>query len=56
MFLSYRWHSQMRMSATSSKCGTLKFSMEIRRGYPRVAMISLKLRSSRYDMAAGLLL
>ena len=32
IFLSYRWQSQTRMSATSSKCGTLKFSIEMRRG------------------------
>ena len=50
MFLSYSWHSQIRTSATSSKCGVLKFSMEMRRGYPRTVRISLKLRNSRYDI------
>ncbi len=40
--LTYRFTSQMRTSATRGKFGDLKFSMEMRRGYPRARIISVK--------------
>ena len=34
--------SQVRISATSGKLGVLKFSIEMRRGYPNALIISVK--------------
>ena len=34
--------SQVRISATREKLGVLKFSMEMRRGYPNALIISVK--------------
>jgi hypothetical protein len=46
----YRFTIQSRTSATSTKLGVRKLSTEMRRGYPRARIISVKFRSSRYDI------
>jgi hypothetical protein len=40
--VAYLWISQCKQSATSSKFGVLKLSRDIKRGYPRLFMISVK--------------